>query len=613
MEQIIEIPNIKELFNEDNLCMQDVYKAKENYNVVYINSKLYEEIFNEKYEWKTAKEKMSTMFSITLDKEKSNKEVIGKAYSDKQLDPTGMALSGNLGSGRAYFYDRNFNIKGDKTKLATSPKSIYSNGKYALSASIKETIIANILAKDFTIPTFETLAILETKERFDFIDEYMDSNDIIKSETYNLPCSIEIRVNKEKELYRISNSLINKDEYTTEKLENLCKKLAKIEANKFCDRFLHGSWSVGNISIDGNLIDFDTATFVKGRFPQYSNTNKYKSNYFGYELLGQKLMVKSILDNMNIENILEDIMNKEYERNMKIKFCDLIGLDYNLHYQKYSKYIDNLYEKFNILSRKFIPNYYETNVVEDNGDITYLFDFSKFFQKYLICKKENKNNMLLGMKLILNDTEYIEYEKVGMIKEKVEEFFKEDLVYKDTMDYYINNAMDFVQEYDELFNELNNELDISNIKLKQYVINADRNYLYGNKNIYGELSYIYDTNQIDSNTLNTIINALIKTNIRNNYNNDKENTLGLQLYKDFLTYWVISEEYYYLVIEPFSSLEIEFAKAIINGEEVMMRHYSSGSNQVMMSEKIKFDILQDILNFDIKLKINGKEYKDKLT
>ena len=108
MEQIIEIPNIKELFNEDNLCMQDVYKAKENYNVVYINSKLYEEIFNEKYEWKTAKEKMSTMFSITLDKEKSNKEVIGKAYSDKQLDPTGMALSGNLGSGRAYFYDRNF-------------------------------------------------------------------------------------------------------------------------------------------------------------------------------------------------------------------------------------------------------------------------------------------------------------------------------------------------------------------------------------------------------------------------------------------------------------------------------------------------------------------------
>lgn len=615
MEQIIEIPNIKELFNEDNLCMQDVYKAKENYNVVYINSKLYEEIFNEKYEWKTAKEKMSTMFSITLDKEKSNKQVIGKAYSDKQLDPTGMALSGNLGSGRAYFYDYNFNIKGDKTKLATSPKSIYSNGKYALSAAIKETVIANILAKDFTIPTFETLAILDKQERFDFEDEYMDADDIIRKEIYNLSCSIEIRVNKERELYRVSNSLINKDKYTTEELEKFCKKLAKIEANKFCDRFLHGSWSVGNISTNGNLIDFDTATFVKGRFPQYSNTNKYKSNYFGYELLGQKLMIKSILNNTNIENVtntqksLEDMMDEEYEKNMKIRFCDLIGLEYNLHYKKYSKYINSLCKKFNILSRKFLPNYYETNVVEDNGDITNLFDFSRFFQKYLIYKKQNKNNMLLGMKLLLNDTEYIEYEKIGMIKEKIDEFFEKDLVDKDTIDYFINDAMDFVQEYDELFSEISKELDLSNIKLKQYVINADRNYLYGNKNIYGELSYAYDTKQIDNNSINTIINALIKTNVRNNYNKNEENILGLQLYKDFLTYWVISKEFYYLVIEPFSSLEIEFAKAIINGEEVMIRHSLNESNQIMVSEKIEFNNLPDILDFDIKIKINGKDIK----
>lgn len=615
MEEIIETPHIKELFKDDNLCIQDVYKAKENYNVVYINSKLYEEIFNEKYEWEKAKQKITEKFSITLDEEKSNKQVIGKAYSDKQLDPTGMALSGNLGSGRAYFYDYNFNIKGDKTKLATSPKSIYSNGKYALSAAIKETVIANILAKDFTIPTFETLAILDKQERFDFEDEYMDADDIIRKEIYNLSCSIEIRVNKERELYRVSNSLINKDKYTTEELEKFCKKLAKIEANKFCDRFLHGSWSVGNISTNGNLIDFDTATFVKGRFPQYSNTNKYKSNYFGYELLGQKLMIKSILNNTNIENVtntqksLEDMMDEEYEKNMKIRFCDLIGLEYNLHYKKYSKYINSLCKKFNILSRKFLPNYYETNVVEDNGDITNLFDFSRFFQKYLIYKKQNKNNMLLGMKLLLNDTEYIEYEKIGMIKEKIDEFFEKDLVDKDTIDYFINDAMDFVQEYDELFSEISKELDLSNIKLKQYVINADRNYLYGNKNIYGELSYAYDTKQIDNNSINTIINALIKTNVRNNYNKNEENILGLQLYKDFLTYWVISREFYYLVIEPFSSLEIEFAKAIINGEEVMIRHSLNESNQIMVSEKIEFNNLPDILDFNIKIKINGKDIK----
>ena len=618
MKNIDEIPNIKKEFKEENLCEQYAYKAKENYNVVYINPKLYEEIFEEEYEWEKASRQISEMFSITLDEEKSNKQIIGKAFSDKQLDPTGMALSGNLGSGRAYFYGSNFNIKGDKTKLATSPKSIYSNGKYALSAAIKETVISNILADDFAIPTFESLVILETKEKFDFIDEYLDSDDIIRAEIYNLPCCIEIRVNKDKELYRISNSLINKDTFTLKDAENFCEKLAKIEANKFCDRFLHGSWSVGNISTKGNLIDFDTATFVKGRFPQYSNTNKYKSNYFGYELLGQKLMIKSIIDNENIENAketqnqLEDLMDKKYNETMKIKFCDLIGLDYNLHYEKYSKYIDSLFEKFNILSRKFLPNYYETNVAEDNGEITYIFDFSKFFQNYLIEKEKNKSNRLFGLKLLFNKAENISYEKVGMIKEKVEEFFSEDLVYESDMDNLMIDAMDFIEEYDELFTKVNEDNDLSNIKLQQYIINADRNYLYGNRNIYGELSYLYENQKIDSITLNKIITALIKTNKRNNYNKQNENIIGLQLYDDCLTYFVISSNYYYLVLEPFSSVEIEFSKAIINGEELMISHSSNENGNIIISEKVEFNTLPNILAYDTKIKINGIECKNKL-
>ena len=44
----------------------------------------------------------------------------------------------------------------------------------------------------------------------------------------------------------------------------------------------------------------------------------------------------------------------------------------------------------------------------------------------------------------------------------------------------------------------------------------------------------------------------------------------------------------------------------------MIRHFSDGNGNIMVSEKIEFDNLPDILNFDIKLKINGKEYKDKL-
>ena len=102
--------------------------------------------------------------------------------------------------------------------------------------------------------------------------------------------------NKEKQLYRVSNALINKDKLSLEKLKHLLDRLALIEAEKYNKRILHGSWSVGNISIDGNLIDFDTAYFVKERNPQYSNTNKYKSNYFGFELLGSKMIGKLLYE-----------------------------------------------------------------------------------------------------------------------------------------------------------------------------------------------------------------------------------------------------------------------------------------------------------------------------
>jgi hypothetical protein len=119
MKKISDIPNVKKYFNDENLAVQDVYKAKENYDVAYINPKLYEELFEEKYDWEKASKHISEYFSITLDKEKSTFELVGRGYADKQEDSTGIALNGNLGSGRAYFYGEVFNIKGDKTTLAT--------------------------------------------------------------------------------------------------------------------------------------------------------------------------------------------------------------------------------------------------------------------------------------------------------------------------------------------------------------------------------------------------------------------------------------------------------------------------------------------------------------
>ncbi len=603
---------IKEFLNEKYLSQEEVYASKEKYNVIYINEKLYEKIFNEKYEWENASKKIEDMFSITLDKNNSNGFKIGEGFADMQEDPFGIALSNNLGSGRAFFYGSNFNIKGEKTKLATSPKSIYSNGKYALSAAIKETVISNILSKDFVISNFESLAILEKKEKYNFLEEYLDENDEIKIREFNLPCAIEIRYYKERELYRISNSIINNDLYTKDMMIELSKEIAKLEANKFSDRFLHGSWSSGNITPNGNLIDFDTSTFVKGRYPQYSNTFKYKSNFFGYEIDGQKLMINSIIDKSNIENKEElkkeisNIMNYTYNQTLKIRFCDLIGLDYNKHYEIFSEDIDYLFEKFEELSKKFIPNYYATNIAEKCDNVTYLFDFSNFFQKYLIKVDTENYNVFLGMQLLYNNTEELLYNKIGFIKDKIEEFFKSDLVEIKYKDLYLIEAMKFVERYDNLFSKIIEKFNIEEIKLKQYIINSERNYITGNSYIYGDLSYAYDNKKIDNKTMNRIINALITTNIKNNYYNKREISLGLNLNKNYLSYLNVSDNYYYLVLEPYTNLEIDFAKGIINGEEIMLSHSQNGNGKIMISEKIYFNNIPDILNSDIEIKINGK-------
>lgn len=600
---------IKEFLNEKYLSIEEVYEAREKYNVVYINENLYEEIFNERYDWKIASTKIADMFSITLDKEKSSGNKIGKGFADMQEDPFGIALSNNLGSGRAFFYGSNFNIKGEKTKLATSPKSIYSNGKYALSATIKETVISNILSKDFVIPTFESLAILEKKEKYNFLEEFLDEDDNIRIREFYLPCAIEIRYYKEKELYRISNSIINKDIYTEEKIKKLAEKIGKIEANKFADRFLHGSWSSGNTTTDGNLIDFDTSTFVVSRFPQYSNTFKYKSNFFGYEIEGQKLMINSIIDKMeftdseNLKKEVNFIIDDTYDKEFKKRFCDLIGLDYDIHYKLFSEDIDYLCEKFDNLSRKFVPNYYATNISENCDELTFLFDFSNFFQKYLIKKDVEDYNIFSGMQLLLNNPEELLYDKIGFIKEKIEDFFKEEIVRNTNKDLYLIEAMKFVQKYDELFSKVSG---IEGIKLKQYIVNSERSYITGGSTIYGKLSYDYEEGKIDNKTMNKIISSLIDTNLKNNYQNKDEISVGLKIYNNYLTYWNVSKNYYYLVLEPYSSFEIDFAKLILNDEELMLSHSKNGNGKVMISEKIYFEKVPEIFENDIVIKINGK-------
>jgi len=613
MEVINDKSNLMQYFNKDNLVKQPVYESKKEFTPVYINEKLYEEIFNEKYDQKHAFEKVFQTFSITLNKEKSTNKLVGYGYADKQEDPMGISLSGNEGSGRAFFLGERFNIKGDKTILATSTNEIYSNGNFSLDASIKETVFANILSKELSVPTFETLAILSTNDTFEYTNQYLASDDTIKEEKFTLPRAIEIRVNKDKKMYRVSNALKNKDKFSFEELKSFANKIAHLEAEKIMKRFLHGSWSVGNISVDANLIDFDTAAFVKGRHPQYSNTNKYKSNYFGYEILGNKIVLKLMCENASNEDVdfhqLEKFINIKYDEYLKIEFCKLIGLNYKIHYKKYSNLIDSVFDKFMELSRKFIPNYYDLNVMELYCNNTFIFDFSNFFQNYLIGK--NNNNLLYGTNLLINEMVSVDYNKIGFIKDKVEEFFGEHIKHKDDNSYILSEVINFVKIYNELFDNIEKENDLKEIKFKQYVLNMNKNYMYSNESIYGLLSNLYTNKKIDNLTLNKIINCLIKSNTIDCNDKTNEYPCKLNLYDDYLSYMVITRDSYYFVLVPYTSLKIRFAKLIINDEEYMIHH--SEDSDMLYSEKIYYKDINELLDIDVSIIINGKNKNIVLT
>lgn len=570
---------MKEL--KEILIKQTLYKPIEKYQVLYINESLYEQIFNEKFTWSKSSEKIEEIFSVTTIKTDKELEISG--FSDLQTDPLNIALSGNKGSGRAFFINDIFNLKGQKTTLATSSNPVYNNGNFPLPAAIKEAILSNIINNDFPVSSYKTLAILYINKNCIFQDHYLDLDNSIKIKEDIIPCAIQIRVYQNNEMYRISNHLLLN---TTINEDLLIENMAKIEAFKYCDRFLHGSWSVGNVSIEGNLLDFDTACFLNNRNPQFSNTNKYKSNYFGFEKLG----AEKILEILNLDTVE---FNKKYEEYLLYYFCDLIGLDFNNYYFKYKKDIDKLFEKFVDLSKKFNQNICGSYVYEYTNNKTAIYNFSNFFQKYLTLKTGKASDMFLGISLLINDFIDKNENCPKMTEEKVIEFFADSLI----TDYelILTNAKEFVQLYDAFFNKIN----ITNeILFKQIFINEDKYYIYNKENIYGYLSYCFENKIYSKETINLILNKIITCNYRKI---SSKNNFALKITEQYLYYLTIENNLFYLTLYSFNK-DIDFAKFSFNGKEFYLKHIQN--KYILKSEKIPFTP-SDLIDANIAVLVNG--------
>lgn len=543
---------------------QKYYKSEIQYTPLYINGLLYEQLFEKKYDYNKAFVDIQNKFSITLTK---NQNELGYVDVDKQMDPLNISLAGNKGSGRAFFFEEYYNIKGIKTKLATSLNPIYNNGKYSLSAVIQETVIANILHSELSIKPYETLAILDIHEMYNFQEEILDFDNEIKKYNIILPCAIEIRVYRNNEFYRISNALFNNDI----NLETFIDNSINVECQKFYNRFIHGSWSLGNISVEGNLIDFDTSYFVKTLHPQYTNTNKYMTNYYGYEYKGLQLLINQ-LTNINIEEKYEEYMLEYF---LKILYLEKDINSIDLFY----KFIDMSHQMYNN------PNgCYAYNDISAN---TAIFDFYNFFQNYPFIKKY-KNSKILGLKFILNNFLTDKYISPKLLDDKVHEFFNEYIV--DNNYNYIQEAISFI----ELYNKCNIKIDPN---LNYYIFFEDRKYLHAYDSQFMLLTDMYMNKKISAKKMNDIINLLIKSGIRQN---KKEYYILLEFTKKYIIYITINNNDFILNVLNIKSND--FAKCIIDDNEYMMKY--NKNTDTFSTLPINYKI-ENFIKMKIKVIING--------
>lgn len=513
-------PNALDDLGEDTFVKVPLYQSKIKYEAQYINTELFKKYFNDSnVNFEHMSKVISNEFSTTIDKKKSNGKIIGYAYIDKQYDPLKISMSGNLGSGRAYYQGDVFNIKGEKTPLAISELEEYSNGVLEFEKSIFETVASNSLYNDTSIKLSPILAILDIKE----------------------PCKVSwkkktckrakiIRINIDGSLNRITHIFQCKKQLSANEIKNTAKAFGEQEGEKFLQRIEHGAWSAGNISSKAHMIDFDTVCAVKYRAPQFSFCIWFFENYFGYEHYGQAKILKSLANSkeINIENVsykeLSKIMFKARENYILNNFSKLMGFNYID--KKHLKSIKKLYKLFDELSRKCYPNpeFLSCKQVEcyENSP----FNFSRFFRLFPILKHRNNfeifeaYNILTEQLCQFNDFDIKNFDRTN----KNNKFYYNHVLQKinknfiHSFDEYLKlskKCILFIELYNKFYEKLLNDKTINKneIELNAYKYNEDRKYLFMPNTIGGFLDK--KANEYTSYQMHRAISLGIFSNKRN--------------------------------------------------------------------------------------------------
>ncbi|MBI5153483.1 MAG: hypothetical protein HZA36_03435 [Parcubacteria group bacterium] len=349
--------------------------SQDEYNVIYTNNSLLKSLGYIKDE---TQEEINSLignaFAYVL---VQNKEV-GKAndqkmvYADFQADPTGIALSGNKGSGRACYMGSDFNIKGiGRTQFAMHPEDlIHGSGKLDLVTALREAIVTDYLCKETDASSAPIIAVIALREKIP-----------VPWKKKLVSAALLVRLDKGA-LDRPSHLAYAKLQRPLN-LDRIVRRYARMDAEMFAKRIFHGAWSTGNISLDGHFLDIESVSMVSGRGPRCNITKKYLSNYFGYESLGAKQVIKQLSEMLG-GNFEECIRTYDEERGSELskQFLQLLGiLSDNIDFIiKNISNVQGLALQFEFLARKISPRSIDFTTFGNSEKGNHLLDFSELFR-----------------------------------------------------------------------------------------------------------------------------------------------------------------------------------------------------------------------------------------
>jgi hypothetical protein len=477
-------PTAVERLGREVFIEAPLYEAAEPYKPLYINETLFSWYFDDpNTDFDHMSRIIQSHFSTTLDITRSNGHPIGTAYVDRQADPLNISLNDNLGSGRAFYQDDIFNIKGEKTPLAQSPRTEYANGVLELEKSIFETIASNSLYGDVNIQLSPILAILDIHEPC----RVSWKNTLCKRAKI-------IRVDMQGSLDRITHIFQAKRPMRRKELLETARKIGVQEGEKYLQRIHHGAWSAGNISAQANMIDFDTVSAVRYRAPQFSFTRWFLDNYFGLEWQGQLKILKSLATDttINTERVPYRTLRQELVRTrqhyIERNFHRLMG--FTRVHSRHQNALRRLVRKFQQLAPRCYPDPAALELKFLESQFCAPFNFSKFFRHYPLLRRCDDWDPYLGLEYLIDCVKaFPAFELDAVSSDDPDEAFFIQTVLKSLDRYFIHSneelvacsaeCLQFIQEYDQLFTRIlaDHPNQCGRIETRAYLVNEDRLHL----------------------------------------------------------------------------------------------------------------------------------------